>query len=145
MVARRSRGSWRDAAGAAAQARALQERLKPLVEENPDLWQEALEALRDPGEELADKVARAAEIPLLIAELAADVASLAALTAELGDGTYRSDAAVAAVLAEAGARAAEALVAVNLVIPRDDERRLAAHAHTEAARAAAQRALQAGP
>ena len=81
----------------------------------------------------------------MLADTAADVAVLAALTAEFGDGTYRGDAAAAAILAEAGARAAAKLVAVNLTVTEDDERLRRAREAEEAARRAAARALDAGP
>jgi len=84
-------------------------------------------------------------VPLAIAETAADVASLAALAAELGEGTFRGDAAAAAVLAHAGARAAAHLVAINLGIGEDDERLRRARLAEEAAAADAARALGAGP
>ena len=80
-------------------------------------------------------------MPLEIAETAADTASLAALAAELGDGTYRSDAAAAAVLAAAGARAAAHLVAVNLTVQEGDVRLVRARASEQVAADAAARAL----
>ncbi len=151
MVARSSRESWPDAGAVAAQARKLQKRLAPLAQEDADAWLEALEALRGEGdggrrdEDLEAKLARAAEIPLEIAETAADVAALAALAAELGDGTYRGDAAAAALLADAGARAAANLVAVNLGTKAGDERLRRARLSEEATAAAVSRALDAGP
>ena len=67
--------------------------------------------------------------------------SLAALAAELGDGTYRADAAAAAVLAAASAQAAAHLVAVNLTVKEGDRRLVRARASAEQAAAAAARAL----
>jgi len=150
MVGRRSRGSWAEAAGVAAQAKALQDRAEPLAEADAEAWAAALEALAvvvegERDEELETKLARSAEVPLAIAETAADVASLAALAAELGEGTFRGDAAAAAVLAHAGARAAAHLVAINLGIGEDDERLRRARLAEEAAAADAARALGAGP
>ena len=91
--------------------------------------------------ELEAKLDLSAAVPLEIAETAADTASLAALAAELGEGTYRADAAVAAVLAAAGARAAAHLVAVNLTVKDGDVRLARARASEEVAAAAAVRAL----
>src|SRR4029077_13006922 len=93
MVARRSRDSWEDAAGIAAQALALQMRSAPLVDADAEAWVEALAALEGGGgdADLEGRLAHAAEIPLLIARTAADVAELAAVTAERGEGTYRGD------------------------------------------------------
>jgi formiminotetrahydrofolate cyclodeaminase len=152
MVARHSRSSWADAAGVAAQARKLQARCAPLAQQDAEAWEDALEALRGNGEraarpdsDLEAKLARAAEVPLWIAEAGADVAMLAALTAEMGDGTYRGDAAAAALLAHAGARVAANLVALNLGMRGDDMRLGRARRSEEAAAAAAARALDAGP
>lgn len=153
MVARRSVESWGDAAGAAAQARELQAKLVPLAAATDEAWVAALSALGDARHggsmerdaELEEKLTRAAEVPLAIAEAAADIAQLAAVVAELGDGTYRSDAAAAAVLAAGAARASAHFVAINLGTRRDDEWSRRAAATSDAAAEAAARALDAGP
>jgi methenyltetrahydrofolate cyclohydrolase len=152
MVAGRSRGTWAEAAGVVAQAHALEARTVPLAHLTDEAWESALTALREGGEdlqrwdaELEDKLARAAEVPLAIAEAAADVASLAALTAELGEGTFRSDATAAAVLAAAASRAGAHFVAVNLATRPDDEWLRRAMIAADTAAAAATRALDAGP
>jgi formiminotetrahydrofolate cyclodeaminase len=153
MVARHSRDSWADAGGVAAQARKLQARCAPLAQQDADVWKDALEALHGNGgggagsrdADLEEKLARAAEVPLWIAEAGADVAMLAALTTEMGDGTYRGDAAAAALLAHAGARVAANLVALNLGMREDDLRLARARRSERAAAAAAARALEAGP
>jgi formiminotetrahydrofolate cyclodeaminase len=145
MVSRRSRGSWSGAAGAGAQARALRRRAIDLVESDAEAWADALAALESPDRALEEKLGRAAEVPLQIGDLAADVASLAALVAERCEGTYRGDAATAALLAHASARAAEKLVAINLAIGPSDDRRERASAAAAAAAAAAARALESGP
>jgi formiminotetrahydrofolate cyclodeaminase len=152
MVARRSRDSWPDAAGAAAQAQSLEERIAPLASRSDEAWEAALEALRNVNGqgaggngELEEKLARAAEAPLTIAEVAADIAALAALAAELGDGTFRSDAAAAAILAAAAAKAGAHFVAVNLATRRDDEWLHRAVVAADLAGQAATRALDVGP
>ena len=153
MVARHSRDSWAEAGGVAAQARKLQARCAPLAQQDADVWKDALEALHGNGgggagsrdADLEEKLARAAEVPLWIAEAGADVAMLAALTTEMGDGTYRGDAAAAALLAHAGARVAANLVALNLGMREDDLRLARARRSEKAAAAAAARALEAGP
>jgi methenyltetrahydrofolate cyclohydrolase len=84
--------------------------------------------------------ARAAEPPLRIVETATDVAQLGVDVARNGEPSLRADAATAAVLAAAAARAAAELVAVNLTASAADERvdrarklaGLAAHAAEEA-------------
>jgi formiminotetrahydrofolate cyclodeaminase len=147
MVAGRSRGSWADAAGVAAQAQALEARTVPLAHQTDDAWESALTALRETGRdgELEEKLAKAAEVPLAIAEAAADVASLAAMAAEFGEGTFRSDATAAAVLAAAASRAGAHFVSVNLATRPDDEWLRRAVIAADGAAAAATRALDAGP
>jgi methenyltetrahydrofolate cyclohydrolase len=145
MAARRSRDSWKEAAGAAAQAQALRRRAAQLVDPAAEVWVDALAALEAPDDELEGKLRRSIELPLDMGAVAADIAALASLVAERGDGTYRSDVACAAVLAEAAARTAEKLVSVNLSLPRTDHRRDRARLSLEAAHAAAVRALDAGP
>ena len=151
MVARKSASSWEDAGGVAAQALSLQARAAPLALADAEVWEQALDALHDaaengesPNGDLEQKLERSAVVPLQIAEAAADTASLAALAAELGEGSYRPDAAAAAVLAAAAARAAAHLVSVNLTVSEGDDRLARAHASQEAAADAARLALDAG-
>jgi methenyltetrahydrofolate cyclohydrolase len=148
MVARRSADSWEESAGVAAQALSLQARAAPLALADAQVWAQALEALESaedeaaaPNGELEQKLDLSAAVPLQIAEAAADTAVLAALAAELGEGAYRPDAAAAAVLAAAGARAAAHLVAVNLAVQEGDDRLVRARASEETAAGAAARAL----
>lgn len=148
MVARHSAESWEDSPGIAAQAMALQAKAAPLALADAQVWEEALDALAAVGEDepkpngdLEHKLDVSTTVPLQIAETAADTAMLAALAAELGDGTYRSDAAAAAVLAAAGAKSAAHLVAVNLTVREGDGRLVRARACAEHAEDAAARAL----
>jgi methenyltetrahydrofolate cyclohydrolase len=64
---------------------------------------------------------RAAEVPLRIADEAANAATLAASVAERGSQAVRGDAAVAALLSAAAARAAANLVAINLAAGTEQE------------------------
>jgi formiminotetrahydrofolate cyclodeaminase len=150
MVARRSEDCWDESPGIAAQALALQARAAPLALADAQVWDDALEALAavredgtTPNGELVAKLDLSAVVPLQIAETAADTAVLAALAAELGDGTFRADAAAAAVLAAAGARAAAHLVAVNLTVQEGDQRLARARRSADSAADAAARALDA--
>ena len=147
MVARRSRNSWTEAGGVAAQALAVQKRVAPLAEQDAQAWAAALEALSGGrgDDELERSLAEAVEIPLRIGDAAADVATMAALAAEMGEGMFRGDAAAAALLAEAAARAAGKLVAVNLTVTEADERLIRARRSEQLAAEAAARALDAGP
>jgi methenyltetrahydrofolate cyclohydrolase len=146
-VARISDG-WKDAASVIAQAERLMRRTMPLAQSDADAYEEALAVLRLP-ERLEPEVrdmaigqvfARAAEIPLVIAEAGADVACLAEAAAERGAAERRGDAVAAAVLAAAATRAAANLVSVNLVVTPDDERVLRARAVAEVGEAAARNA-----
>lgn len=149
MVARRSSDSWEEAGGVAAQALALQARAAPLVLADAQVWEEALTALDSayggaaPTGDLERKLELAAAVPLQIAEAAADTARLAALAAEHGDGQYRADAAAAAVLSAAAARAAAHLVAVNLAVREGDDSLESARISEAVAGEAATRALEA--
>ena len=69
---------------------------------------------------LGTALLRAAEVPLRIAEAAADVTELAAVAAAEGSPHLRPDATAAAALAEAATRAATHLVEINLAtVPGD--------------------------
>jgi len=148
MSARVSTPAWVDAVGVAAQASALRARAAALVDEDASVYAEVL-ATRDVAGMLSPEqrdfevgraFAAAAEPPLAIARVAADVAELADVVAAHGDERVQVDAAVAATLAAAAARGGLSLVAVNLTAragdPRVDEAtELVASAERAAARA----------
>jgi methenyltetrahydrofolate cyclohydrolase len=127
-VARCSRDSWPDGAGIAAQALELRDRCPALARDDAEAWHGALAALAAAGDtdrrngQLAGVLERAADLPLAIAEAGADVAGLARLAAERGDGSLRGEAPAAAVLAQAGVRAAAHLVVLNLATRAGDGR-----------------------
>lgn len=141
-AAARSEG-WSDAEGARAQATDLGDRLLALATQDARAYESALDALERRHSNLARALAAAAEVPLSLAETAADVAMLAAEAAERADGPSRADAAAAASLAAGAAHAAAKLVAVNLASVPGDERVAAAERAAEAARDAARGALSA--
>jgi formiminotetrahydrofolate cyclodeaminase len=150
MVARCSRETWAEAAGVAAQALAIKGRASQLARADAEAWQEASAALGSAGAEASDerrdfqlqqKLRRAAEVPLEIAELGADAAALAALVGEYCEGAFRADAAAAAALAAGGAGAAAHLVEVNLAVREGDEQLKRARASEQAATEAARRTL----
>lgn len=146
-MAARSSPDWREAAGVAAQAQVLRVRVVPLALADSDAYAEALEALRLPldegdherGSVLAAALGRACDLPLEIAEAAADTAELAAYTAEHCAVAVRGEALVAAVFAEAAVRAAGRLVAINLATTDDDSRIRRARSTARAAAEALQR------
>jgi methenyltetrahydrofolate cyclohydrolase len=121
LVARVSH-EWDEAPGIAAQAAALGDRALVLADDDHRAYAHAVEQLRAPERDASLGIAlrRAAEVPLRIAETAADVAALAALAARDGADAVRADAWAAAALAEAASVAAARLVHVNLSTRPDD-------------------------
>jgi methenyltetrahydrofolate cyclohydrolase len=154
MAARLSPDSWADAAGVAAQAESLRERATRLVDEDADAYRRALEARAVADEtkkpeqrdwSLGQITAAAAEPPLELARLAADLAELCTAAGARVEPRVQADVAAAAALAAAVARGARQLVAANLTAlpgdPRVEEAaKLAAGAETTA-RSLAVRAL----
>jgi methenyltetrahydrofolate cyclohydrolase len=147
----RASPDWSAAGALAAQAKALRGRVEPLAQLDAEAYEQALVALRLPdvlepevrSETIARSLSRAAEVPLAIALVAADVAEVAAEAAECGDPSTCADASVAAALAEGAARGSAHLVAINLTTSADDERVLRAERAAQAAADAAKRALRA--
>jgi formiminotetrahydrofolate cyclodeaminase len=153
MTARISRDQWEGASGAVAQAEALRARVAPLADEDAEAYESVLAALRTPKDVepevrnavLGNALSRAAEVPLRIAEAAADVAELGSLVAAEGKQSVRGDAAAASVLGEAAVRIATNLVEINLATTQEDQRLGQARKLVTAACAAAKRALAAAP
>jgi len=152
MAARLSPQSWSDAAGVAAQADSLAERAARLVDDDAEAYRRALEARAAADETdkperrdwaLGQVTAAAAEPPLALARLAADVAELCAAAGARVEPRVHADVAAAAALAAAVARGARELVAVNLTALPGDARVEEADRLTAAAEAAA--ATVAGP
>jgi formiminotetrahydrofolate cyclodeaminase len=148
-AADRSRDCWAEAGGARAQALSLCRRALAYAERNAEAYAHARAALAARGGEpspqrdhrLGVEVRLAADPPLEIASLAADIAHLAAEVADHGAPDHRPDAVVAARLAAGAASAAAHLVEVNLVASADPElpsraRRYAANAAESAERCA---------
>ena len=154
-VARGSGDRWEEAGGAIAQAAALGRRASRLAAENAEAHSSAVAALAASASgragveqqiadiRLGDALARAADLPLRIADVAADVAALAATAAERGDPAARPDAVGAGLLASAAASTAAHLVEVNLAMRPGDERIARAAQLVSLARAASDRALRA--
>ena len=143
LVARVS-SEWAEGPGIAAQAAALGDRSLALADDDHRVYARALEQLRAPERDaaLGRALHDAAEVPLRIAEAAADVAALAALAARDGAASVRADAWAAATLAEAATTAAARLVHVNLATRPDDELTTRADLAARAAIAAREVALQ---
>jgi formiminotetrahydrofolate cyclodeaminase len=146
MAARLSPESWADAAGVAAQAEALRERAVQLVDEDAEAYRLALEARAAADERarpeqrdwaLGQVTAAAAEPPLALARLAADLVELCAAAGERVEPRVHADVAAAAVLAAAVVRGSRALVAANLTALAGDARVEEADRLVAAAEAAA--------
>ena len=141
-MAARATSDWPESAGVAAQALKLRRRLAELARTDAEAFAAVLSQLDAPGTErgrdarLAHALDRASQLPLAIAETAADVAALASVTADRTMQRHRADAVAAAALAEGAALAAAHLVASNLLAVEGDARTARARAAVEAAGAA---------
>ena len=138
-----------DVLGAAAQADALRARLLALAEEDAEALERALQSLAGNTDEsrpeardfsLGRALRQAADTLVLIAEASEDVALAAAELAARVEGPVKADAAAASVLAEASARVAAHLVAINLATLEGDERLSRARHAAEGAGVSAKRA-----
>jgi len=145
MAARFSDKQLASAHDLAEKAEVVRAQVLPLAQADAEAYATLLEALRrpkdDPGrsEAVAAASKHAAAVPLEIATYASEVGLLAARLAEEGNPNLHGDAAAAALLASAAARAAANLVRVNL----DEEAPAYGSAleHAEAAEAAVDRAV----
>ena len=155
MVGRGS-SSWPGGVEAADRAAALRDRLLLLGADDAQAFAAVLECYRvtdvnepgDRGRELAQALLHASEVPLEIAQRAAEVVELAAGAALEGRRPMRPDAVAAVIMADAATRAASLLVGGNLAslpfgsepgeVPRllDEARVAQERAATHAARAA---------
>jgi methenyltetrahydrofolate cyclohydrolase len=148
-AARLSRSDWLEAGGAVAQADTLRARALSLAQSDAVAYEDALATLADIEQIAPDRrdaaiqgaLIRSAEIPLLISQTACDVSVLAADVAEAGNPEVGADAAVAALLAGAAARAAGHLVEVNLATVPEDERAARGEVFASKAASNARRAL----
>ena len=135
-------GARRDRA-AALSARALE-----LADEDVAAYSAVIATLErrsEPGHggRLRSALAQAADPPMALVEVAAELASLAADGAHGARGAVRGEAVTAAVLAEAVARAGVPIIELNLGGARDDPRLARARELADAARAGLDRALAA--
>lgn len=130
MAARLSSPAWPEASGVAAQAASIGERAVMLASDDAETYRRALDAratLADDKQErrdwaLGQVVAAAAEPPLALARLAADLVDLCAAAADRVEPRVQADVFAAAALAAGVARGARELVAVNLTALPNDPR-----------------------
>jgi methenyltetrahydrofolate cyclohydrolase len=134
LVAKTARLSpdWPSADETVERAETLRTLVTTLAQADADVYTKVLEALRR-KEGVAPALSAAADVPLAIAEAAAEVASLAALAGADGNPRLRGDAVMAVELAAAGARGAAELVAINLAGKGDERVRRAAELAVTAA------------
>jgi formiminotetrahydrofolate cyclodeaminase len=116
------------AAELAAEAERLRTSVAALAQADADGYRGVLEARRLPpgtpgrSESISAALSAASAVPTQIVEAGVQVAGLAMRLAEEGNPNLRGDAMTAALLADAGARAAGRLVAINLAdVPGDDK------------------------
>ena len=123
-------------------AAAARSKAARLADEDAVVYGRVIDAQRLPAlhpsrqERIAGALSDAADVPLAIAQEAAELAELAAEVAAAGNPSLRGDAIAAALLAEAAGQAAARLVEINLAAADGDAR-------TDRARALAERALAA--
>jgi formiminotetrahydrofolate cyclodeaminase len=157
-VARASKPTWIEAGGAIARGEALRAQTQALIEHDADAYARAASALAHRGDvrsapaglagpgvrqqrpttdsAVHRALTHAADIPLAIAEAAAEIAQLAAEVAARCPASMRPDALTAVAISEAATRCAALLVDINRGLAGDDPRRERAHeAQTAAAEA----------
>jgi methenyltetrahydrofolate cyclohydrolase len=149
MAARFSCNRLEHAEDVVTQAEMLRHRAAPLAQADADAYRKVIEALAVPRESstkaresrrqaIRHALEGAANVPLKVAEIGADVAGLAATVAESGNPNLRGDAVTAGLLAAAAARSAARLIDIN--VGDRDERALQAARLAKAAADAARRA-----
>ncbi|HYM58740.1 MAG TPA: cyclodeaminase/cyclohydrolase family protein [Solirubrobacteraceae bacterium] len=116
-----------------SRARELRDRASELADRDVAVYAAVLDTRRADDGGLDAALSAAADVPLEVAETAAEVAALAGEVSRTGADTLRGDAIVGAQLAAAAARSAAELVTINLGAAPGDGR-------VDRARAAAARA-----
>src|SRR5215211_1524348 len=122
MAARLSTGQLAEASALADRADASRGRVAPLARADAKSYGRVIDALRLPREpdpenrreRIRDALLGAADVPLAVAEVGKEVAGTAARLVEEGNPNLEGDAMTAVLLADAGVRAAAALVEINL-------------------------------
>jgi methenyltetrahydrofolate cyclohydrolase len=148
MAARFSTEHLDDAGTVADRAEELRSRVMPLARADAAAYGRVLDAYRIPRDEegrrrkIREALSEAADVPLSIAEVGAEVAGNAAQLVEEGNPNLRGDAVTATVLAGAGVRAAATLVEINVSAGGAGDDRLSRLDQLLAATAAAQEDIQ---
>ncbi len=149
MAARFSTEHLADAERLAARADELRAEVVPLARADGAAYGRVLDAQRAPRDDeearrrkIREALTEAADVPLSVAGIGAEVAGIAARLVGEGNPNLRGDAVTAAVLAGAGVRAAATLVEINVSAGGADDGRLSRVAELQATVAAAQEAAE---
>lgn len=150
MAARFSDRHWEEAPAAAERSEALRLQAAPLAGEDVAAYAEVLEAGRATAVDeetrrhrVEEAKERAADVPVRIGQLAAEIAELGAAVVRHGNPNLEGDAAAGALLAASAAQIASRLVELNLADADPADARLEqARAFAAAGEAAARSAVE---
>jgi formiminotetrahydrofolate cyclodeaminase len=149
MAARFSAEHLAGADGLADRADGLRGEVVPLARADAVAYGRVLDAQRAPRDDeearrrkIRQALTEAADVPLSIAGIGAEVAGIATRLAEEGNPNLRGDAVTAVALAGAGVRAAATLVEINVSAGGADDGRLARAAEFRATAAIGQEAAE---
>jgi formiminotetrahydrofolate cyclodeaminase len=128
MAARFSTEHLDDAGTVADRAEELRSRVMPLAQADAAAYGRVLDAYRIPRDDeerrrkIREALSDAADVPLSVAEVGAEVAGNAGRLAEAGNPNLRGDAVTATILARAAVHAAATLVEINVSAGGADDR-----------------------
>jgi formiminotetrahydrofolate cyclodeaminase len=129
MAARFSTEHLDDAGTVADRAEELRSRVMPLAQADAAAYGRVLDAYRIPRDDeerrrrkIREALSDAADVPLSVAEVGAEVAGNAGRLAEAGNPNLRGDAVTATILARAAVYAAATLVEINVSAGGADDR-----------------------
>jgi formiminotetrahydrofolate cyclodeaminase len=150
MSARFSTGHLVEAPALTERAEQLRSEVMPLARADAAAYGRVLESYRGQREgdkegrrrKIREALSEAASVPLAVAEIGAELVGIAVRLVREGNPNLRGDAVVAALLAEAGVRAAAKLVEINVAAGGTDNGRLARASELVADAAAAQHAAK---
>ena len=150
MSARFSTGHLVEAPALTERAEQLRSEVMPLARADAAAYGRVLESYRGQREgdkegrrrKIREALSEAASVPLAVAEIGAELVGIAVRLVREGNPNLRGDAVVAALLAEAGVRAAAKLVEINVAAGGTDNGRLARASELVADAAAAQQAAK---
>jgi formiminotetrahydrofolate cyclodeaminase len=150
MSARFSTGHLVEAPALTERAEQLRSEVMPLARADAAAYGHVLESYRGQREgdkegqrrKIREALSEAASVPLAVAEIGAELVGIAVRLVREGNPNLRGDAVVAALLAEAGVRAAAKLVEINVAAGGADNGRLARANELVADAAAAQQAAK---